>query len=45
MKLGTDQQGGQVSNLGKKCLQHGKSEGGGKEMDLKSRREQLMNFL
>lgn len=44
MKLGTDQQGGSVSNLGKKCLQHGKSEGAGKEMDLKSRREQLMDF-
>lgn len=34
MKLATDQQGGQVINLGKKCLEHGHSEDGGKEVDL-----------
>lgn len=41
MKLEADQQGGHVNV----SVEHGQSEDGGKEMDLKSRREQLMGFV
>lgn len=34
-----------MNNLGKKCLECGKSEGGGKEMNLESRREQLTGLV